>query len=678
MNPASRPDVSPYDALLLLSFGGPEKPDGRRAVPRERHARARHPARAARGGGGALLPLRRAQPDQRPEPRPARRDRARTSPAAGSTSRSTGATATGTPTSPTPWTQMRDDGITRAAVLTTSAYSSYSSCRQYRENLADAVAAVAGAPRLDRLRQLLQPPRLRRARRRRHASPRSPSSPTRRRAAPTWSSSPTRSPPRWPRPAGRPRPAAPTAVAPTSPSTAAVDVVAARVREETGRRHEHDLVYCSRSGSPRTPWLEPDVNDHLADLAKRGVVAGRAGADRLRLRPHGGHLRPRHRGDGHRREARPRGRARAATPGIDPRFVAMVRDLLVERAAAERGEDVGSSLPWGTCSAWPEICAAGLLPQPARSAPGPVRVGLMTPSATPTSIAAARPGPRRRARGRRRWPGEMRGGGIDVADTKSSAVDVVTEADRAGEELIRAPDPAPSAPTTRSWGRRATTTPGTSGVRWVVDPIDGTVNYLYGLPDWAVSIAAEVDGEVVAGVVVTDPTGVEYAAALGAGATRDGQRHRRTSHPAARRAAGPDRLRLPQRGPRPPGRVRRRPAAARCVTSVGWARARSTCATSPTAAATPTSRRGPGRGTAAPAGWSLTRGRRPVRRLAGRLHDAGPGGTRQRDARRGRRAPADGWDSFVDALRARGLPRRDGRGNTGASSPVARDTSGPA
>ena len=56
--------------------------------------------------------------------------------------------------------------------------------------------------------------------------------------------------------------------------------------------------------------------------------------------------------------------------------------------------------------------------------------------------------------------------------------------------------------------------PGTSGVRWVVDPIDGTVNYLYGLPDCAVSIAAEVDGEVVAGVVVTVPPGPEYAAAL--------------------------------------------------------------------------------------------------------------------------------------------------------------------
>lgn len=115
----------------------------------------------------------------------------------------------------------------------------------------------------------------------------------------------------------------------------------------------------------------------------------------------------------------------------------------------------------------------------------------------------------------------MRSDGIDVADTKTSAVDVVTEADRAVEALVRRrlleqrPDDA-------ILGEEGDDHPGSSGVRWVVDPIDGTVNYLYGLPDCAVSIAAEVGGEVVAGVVVTIPTGVEYAAARGHGATRDG------------------------------------------------------------------------------------------------------------------------------------------------------------
>ena len=116
---------------------------------------------------------------------------------------------------------------------------------------------------------------------------------------------------------------------------------------------------------------------------------------------------------------------------------------------------------------------------------------------------------------------EMRVGGIDVADTKTSAVDVVTEADRAVEARVRERITA-ARPDDAILGEEGDDLPGTSGVRWVVDPIDGTVNYLYGLPDCAVSIAAEVDGEVVAGAVVAIPTGTEYAAARGLGATRDG------------------------------------------------------------------------------------------------------------------------------------------------------------
>ena len=116
---------------------------------------------------------------------------------------------------------------------------------------------------------------------------------------------------------------------------------------------------------------------------------------------------------------------------------------------------------------------------------------------------------------------EMRVGGIDVADTKTSAVDVVTEADRAVEALVRERITA-ARPDDAILGEEGDDLPGTSGVRWVVDPIDGTVNYLYGLPDCAVSVAAEVDGEVVAGAVVAIPTGTEYAAARGLGATRDG------------------------------------------------------------------------------------------------------------------------------------------------------------
>jgi myo-inositol-1(or 4)-monophosphatase len=65
---------------------------------------------------------------------------------------------------------------------------------------------------------------------------------------------------------------------------------------------------------------------------------------------------------------------------------------------------------------------------------------------------------------------------------------------------------------------------GPGAVRWVIDPIDGTVNYLYGLPQYAVSLAAEVDGEVVAGVVHNAATGEEWTAVRGGGAYRDGRR----------------------------------------------------------------------------------------------------------------------------------------------------------
>jgi myo-inositol-1(or 4)-monophosphatase len=114
---------------------------------------------------------------------------------------------------------------------------------------------------------------------------------------------------------------------------------------------------------------------------------------------------------------------------------------------------------------------------------------------------------------------------VAVAATKSSDVDVVTEADRASEELIREligrarPDDA-------FLGEEGDDVAGTSGVRWIVDPIDGTVNFLYGLPQYAVSIAAEVDGEVVTGIVLDVASGTEYVARPGPDglvATRDGE-----------------------------------------------------------------------------------------------------------------------------------------------------------
>ncbi len=113
-------------------------------------------------------------------------------------------------------------------------------------------------------------------------------------------------------------------------------------------------------------------------------------------------------------------------------------------------------------------------------------------------------------------------GEVVVAATKSSEVDIVTEADRACEALIVA-CLAERRPDDGFLGEEGASAVGTSGVRWILDPIDGTVNFLYAIPQYAVSIAAEVDGTVVAGVVVNGATGREYAAAVGQGATGDGQ-----------------------------------------------------------------------------------------------------------------------------------------------------------
>jgi myo-inositol-1(or 4)-monophosphatase len=114
-------------------------------------------------------------------------------------------------------------------------------------------------------------------------------------------------------------------------------------------------------------------------------------------------------------------------------------------------------------------------------------------------------------------------------ETKSSPTDVVTDLDKASERLIRSRVLA-ARPGDRILGEedgeQGGEQGGDSGVRWIVDPIDGTVNFLYGLPEWAVSIAVEVDGEIVAGVVNVPPRGELFAAARGEGAWLGGERLR--------------------------------------------------------------------------------------------------------------------------------------------------------
>lgn len=124
---------------------------------------------------------------------------------------------------------------------------------------------------------------------------------------------------------------------------------------------------------------------------------------------------------------------------------------------------------------------------------------------------------------------EGRPGAITEVSTKSSEVDVVTAMDKHCEDFLveQILDARPQDGIKgEEHGERA----GSSGVRWIIDPIDGTVNYLYGIPDYAVSIAVEVDGAVLIGVVTRGGATGQYHAIRGGGAFLD-DRPLRSSQP---------------------------------------------------------------------------------------------------------------------------------------------------
>jgi ferrochelatase len=360
MNPEGQPDVSPYDALLVLSFGGPEKPEDvvpflenvtrGRGIPRERleqvgqHYFLFGGKSPINDQNRALIAAVEQDLAEHGIELPVYFGNRNWEPYLADT-----------------LAKMTADGITRAAVLTTSAYSSWSSCRQYRENLWDAVEGTPGAPRLDRLRQYHNHPGfiepvvdgcLR-------ALELLPGNGDLARIVFVTHSIPTEM--------------AETSGAPgygrgerggayVQQHRSAVDAVASRVRAATGKAYRHDLVYCSRSGAPSTPWLEPDVNDHLEDLATDGVT-------QVVLVPIGfvsDHMEVIYDLDTEAMATAERlgiAAVRAATPGTDPRFVAMVRDLLVERAAAERGEQPERAAV-GSLPAGPDRCNVGCCPNP--------------------------------------------------------------------------------------------------------------------------------------------------------------------------------------------------------------------------------------------------------------------------------------------------------------------------
>ena len=376
---------------------------------------------------------------------------------------------------------------------------------------------------------------------------------------------------------------------PTSRSTAASPRRSSSgSRQETGRRHRARAGLLLPLRARRTSRGSSRTSTTTSRSSPSdGVAGGGDGADRLRLRPHGGHLRPRHRGAGDRRASSACRRPRAATAGVDPRFVAAVRDLLLERAAVERGEDVARAAVGGLDAAVGPL--PGRAAAPTRAAPRPALCGRRTRDrATPTR-GAARPRPRRRPGRPPSWSASARRGGVDGRRhqvqrrrRRHRGRPGQRGADPRGCSRERRPDDA-------FLGEEGDDEPGTSGVRWVVDPIDGTVNFLYGLP----------------AVRRLDRRRGRRRGGRRRGAQRR-HRHRVRRRPRRDGAAGATRDGVPIARPRPgaagrsgwsrtgfsydaglrehPGRARWRACCRRSATSAGSAPARSTCATSPRAA----------------------------------------------------------------------------------------------
>ena len=219
---------------------------------------------------------------------------------------------------------------------------------------------------------------------------------------------------------------------------------------------------------------------------------------------------------------------------------------------------------------------------------------------------------------------ERFGGPRRDVDVKSSATDMVSAADRDAEALIAACC-ARSGPTTGCWPRRAARARPTSGRRWVVDPLDGTTNFLYGFPAWAVSIALEDDAGALWASCSTRCARSCSRPRAAAGATLNGEP---LSMSTPRRAAtalvatgfGYD---AERRGKQGAGRSR---ACCRAsATSGARGRRRWTCAGSRRGAWTPTTS----------AGWAVGLGRGAARRRGGRRRGGRPGA---RAARAGRGA----------------------------------------
>lgn len=245
--------------------------------------------------------------------------------------------------------QMKADGVRRALAFVTSAFSSYSGCRQYREDILRAQEAVGeGAPVVDKLRVFFNHPQF----------------------IETLTERVTEAINRFPeeRRAGVAvvftAHSIPLAMSETSRYLEQLHEACRLVSAGIGRA-SHTLVFQSRSGPPTQPWLEPDVRDHLREIAAAG------GSRDVVLVPIGFiscHMEVMFDLDTQARELADElglHMERAHTPGTHPRFIAMIRDLILERM-----ESRPERAALGVLQASHDVCPADCCPAPPRHRPG--------------------------------------------------------------------------------------------------------------------------------------------------------------------------------------------------------------------------------------------------------------------------------------------------------------------
>ncbi len=252
--------------------------------------------------------------------------------------------------------QMRQDGVRRALALVTSAYSSYSGCRQYREDIVRAQNEVgSGAPEIDKLRAFFNHPGFEEATedRLRDALRKIPADASQNVQIVYTAHS------------------IPLSMAQTSDYVRQLEEVRTIVSARLDVAN-HALVYQSRSGAPGQPWLEPDILDYLREVKARNLASAVVLAPISFISDH---MEVLYDLDIEARQlcdslALPM--VRAKTVGVHPRFIAMIRELIVERTSpgAER-RALGSLGPRQ------DVCEENCCPAPQR----PVR-----PQAAPEKL----------------------------------------------------------------------------------------------------------------------------------------------------------------------------------------------------------------------------------------------------------------------------------------------------